>query len=303
MKGVPGRLFLLAVSVLLLFPGWGTAATQTTAHDPQTQMNHQQMDHSQMDHSQMDHGQMEVPLTLGEKTPREQMAAPDEWVQEQTGASLPLDAVFFNEQGQEVRLQELIDQPTLLLPVYYLCPKSCSFDLANLAEAIRRSTIPADRYRVISLSFSTEENPEIAAGAKKNYTELLPASFDRSKWSFLTGSENNIRKVTDSLGYRFQKQQDGTFIHPSALVALDKKGRIIKYVYGAFIAGDVDLALTEAEKGTPSSSIRRFLSFCFASDPRKNQQVFTVIKVGALAVLCLGGGLFVYFLRRKKTHR
>ena len=63
-----------------------------------------------------------------------------EWVKEQTGKYIPLDASFKNERGETVTLQQLIDRPTLLLPVYYYCPKTCSFDMANLAEALRKSS-------------------------------------------------------------------------------------------------------------------------------------------------------------------
>lgn len=223
-----------------------------------------------------------------------------EWLKEQSGKVVPLDAVFSDEHGATVTLGQLIDRPTLLLPVYYLCPTSCSFDLANLADAVRKSTRPPGSYKVISLSFSTAEDTAVAASAKPNYTNLLPATFPAEAWSFLTGSEDNIQRVTRAIGYTFKKQADGNFIHPSAMAVLDKNGQIIKYVYGAFLPGDVDLALSEAEHGKPATSIRRFLSFCFSANPRQNQQVFSLIKLGAMTLLALGALWFVLFLRKKR---
>lgn len=223
-----------------------------------------------------------------------------EWLKEQSGKVVPLDAVFSDEHGATVTLGQLIDRPTLLLPVYYLCPTSCSFDLANLADAVRKSTRPPGSYKVISLSFSTAEDTAVAAAAKPNYTNLLPASFPTEAWSFLTGSEDNIQRVTGAIGYTFKKQADGNFIHPSAMAVLDKNGQIIKYVYGAFLPGDVDLALSEAELGKPATSIRRFLSFCFSANPRQNQQVFSLIKLGAMTLLALGALWFILFLRKKR---
>lgn len=226
---------------------------------------------------------------------------PGEWVQEKTGDIISLDAVFKNEQGETVTIRQLIDRPTLLLPIYYRCPTGCSFELANLADAIRRSRHASSSFRAISLSFNADETPETAATVKPNYTQLLAKDFPQDDWVFLTGDNDNIHKLTQTIGYTFKKKDEFTFIHPSTLIVLDKEGRIIKYIYGSFISGDVDLALAEAAKGTPASSIHRLLAFCFPSNPRQNQQVLTYLKMGTAAVMFIGGIWFLIFLRRKKS--
>lgn len=232
---------------------------------------------------------------------KEQAVAPEEWMREKTGESVPLDAVFKNERGETVALQQLIDRPTLLLPIYYTCPQLCSFELANLADAVRRSSRPAGSFRVISLSFNDEETPEIAARVKPNYTQLFAQDFPEGDWVFLTGDNRNIRKVTEAIGYTFKKKEDSSFIHPSALAVLDKEGRIIKYIYGSFIPGDIDLALAQAAQGTLATSIHRLLAFCLPANPRLNQQVFILFRIGAVTILAVGGFFFVRFLRRNTT--
>jgi protein SCO1 len=227
------------------------------------------------------------------------VAAPEEWVREKTGDMLPLDTFFRNEQGEAVSLRQLVDRPTLLLPVYYLCPTACSFDLANLADAVRRSSHAAGSFRVITLSFDPRETAETAALARPNYTALLPPAFPVDAWAFLTGDQDSILKVTDAIGYRFKRRDDRTFIHPSAMAVLAQDGQIIKYVYGSFIPGDVDLALAEAAKGTPATSIRRLLAFCLSADPRQNKQVFELLKAGTVLLLAAGAGFLFFFLRRK----
>ncbi|MBM9613637.1 SCO family protein [Desulfobulbus rhabdoformis] len=230
----------------------------------------------------------------------DQLQAPRDWVEEKTGAYLPLDSFFYDEEGRRVRLGQLIDRPTLLLPVYYTCPSICSFDQANLADTIRRlSKKGVHGFHVLSLSFDEEETPEIARQAKPNYTHLFQDDFPEENWTFLTGDKGNIRRVTDAIGYRFARQSDGVFLHPSALVAVAKDGQIIKYVYGAFIPGDVELALKEAAEGRPSTSIRRLLAFCFPANPRQNALVFKILKV-ASGVVLVGGGIWLFRLLRKK---
>ncbi|MDR2549298.1 MAG: SCO family protein [Desulfobulbus sp.] len=284
-----GRLSLLLVLLLLAWPA------QAPGHGPDGHQSHHDAAPTAEEHAGHGHSQ---PM---EPSPEEKAVNPALWVEEKTGATVPLDLEFRNERGERVSLRQLIDRPILLLPVYYRCPTGCSFELANLADAIRRSRHRIDSFRAISLSFDAEETPAVAAQVRPNYVALLGKDFPQDAWVFLTGDSGAIARLTQAVGFAFQKKDDGTFVHPSALVALDRNGRIIKYVYGSFISGDVDLALAEAAKGTPASSIRRLLEFCFPANPRQTQQVLTVLKIGSGVLLVLGGIGLALFLRRKPT--
>lgn len=221
-------------------------------------------------------------------------------VVEKGGDFLPLDAIFTNEQGETVRLKQLIDKPTLLLPVYYTCPRVCSFDMANLALALQQTKIDPDSFNIVTLSFNEQETTKDAANAKKNYTNMLRNDFPTDAWSFLTGDMENIKLVTDSIGYTFKDVGGGLFLHPSAMVVAGSDGKIIKYVYGAFLSGDVDLALVEAEKGTPTTSIKRFIAYCLTSSPDRNRNFFLIMKGGILLLIGLGGFYLLRLLRKKR---
>jgi len=218
------------------------------------------------------------------------------WIDEHTGSILPLDAEFTDENDRVVTLGGLIERPTVLLPIYFYCPNSCSTNLANLALAIDRMKLEVGRdYQVIALSFNHEEGPEDARLAKANYVKLLHDDFPADQWRFLTGTKKNIAEVLDTIGYTYKPLEDGTFIHPSALVTVAVDGTIIKYVYGDFIAGDVELALSEAAQGVPATSIKRLLNYCFNYDPDANKSFFQGVKI---AVLSLFGGLILLFFAR-----
>ncbi len=218
------------------------------------------------------------------------------WIDEQTGVKLPLDAAFVDEEDKVVTLGSLIEKPTILLPIYFYCPNSCSTNLANLALAINRMKLDVGKdYQVIALSFNDKETPENARIAKNNYVKLLYEGFPENQWRFLTGTKENISAVLDTIGYTFKPLEDGTFIHPSALVTVAPDGMVIKYVYGKFIPGDVEIALAEAAKGVPATSIKRLLNYCFNYDPDTNKSFFQGVKV---AVLGLFAGLVLFFLVR-----
>lgn len=257
------------------------------------------MAHAQNDKmSHSDHAMVAQEVKSAEQTPEG-----EKWMKEKTGEYIPLHLEFVAEDGKKVTLGSLIDRPTIILPIYFYCPAICSQNLANLAVAMKAlSFMPGKDYKAIALSFNEVETPEVASRAKENYLKIVGDDFPPSEWHFLTGTIENIKAATDSLGFRFKKMDDTTFIHPSALMILDAKGRIIRYVYGSFLAGDIEMAILDAQKGTPSLSVKRLLAFCFNYDPDTNKSLFQTVKVSVIALFGLVLG-FVFFYFRRKTQK
>jgi protein SCO1 len=222
------------------------------------------------------------------------------WITEKTGQYLPLDLTFVDEMGLTIRLGDIIDRPTIFMPIYFFCPNICSKNLANLAVAMNSlSAKPGKDYRVVALSFNDAENHKIAAEAKNNYLKILADDFPAGEWRFLTGNSDAIKAATDAVGFRFQKVDDETFIHPAVLMVLASDGKIIRYVYGSFLAGDIDLALSAAKSGTPVMSVKRLLDFCFNYDPRGKTSVFQTVKITVLLVFGVALVLFILYVKRK----
>ena len=97
---------------------------------------------------------------MGEHSPAMQMAGdkphqhqepPVEiGLESQLGAHLPLDVMLVDEDGQAVRLGDLIDRPTLILPIYYSCPNVCNFLQAGVAGTIKDlGRNPEEHYRIL----------------------------------------------------------------------------------------------------------------------------------------------------------
>ena len=224
-----------------------------------------------------------------------------DWVVEKTGSFLPLAARFVDENGAQLTLGSIIDRPTLILPIYFYCPSSCSKNLANMAVAMNRMKFePGRDYRAIALSFSETETAENARRAKQNYLKLMYDGFPAESWTFLTGSAENIKAVMDAMGYRFKKLADGTYVHPSAVIAVGADGKIIRYVYGSFVPGDMDMAVSNAIQGTPALSVKRFLEFCLSYDPDRNKPLFLYVKLGVGLLFGIGIGLVMYFGKNRK---
>lgn len=225
-----------------------------------------------------------------------------EWVTEKTGQFLPLDTPFVDENGRRVTLGSFIDRPTLILPIYFFCPNACSKNLANMAVAMNRLNFePGKEYRAIALSFSDTETADVALRAKHNYLKLVYDGFPAEEWKFLTGTKESIAAVTEALGYRFKRVSDETFIHPSALIAVAGDGKIIRYVYGSFVPGDIDMAISSAQAGTPALSVKRMLEFCLNYDPAKDKPIFLYVKIAVLVFFTFGLALVFLLSGKKKT--
>jgi protein SCO1/2 len=250
-------------------------------------------------HLDMDHTQpVETEIDLSTKVR----------VDEMLGKTIDLNTWFFDENGHKIQLAEIFDKPVVILPIYFFCPTVCNFLQADLAKVLNRiDQIPGKDFNVISLSFSDDENYKHAADAKKNYVKILTKDFPIEKWFYLTGTKENIKKLTDSIGFFFIKKEKHLYVHPNVLVVLAKDGKITRYVYGPnFLAFDVGMALAEADKGLTGASIKRgVLSFCFNYDPGKKTYVLNIFRItGVVIVVFLAGFvlLLIYLPRtRKKT--
>jgi protein SCO1/2 len=227
-------------------------------------------------------------------------------VDEHLGARIPLDILFRDESGAPVLLADLIKGPTIILPVYYRCSNVCFVlqgKLANALQALERR--PAVDYRVISVSFDEEETPAMAARSKQAYLSAMKKPFPEDGWRFLTGDSASIRRLTDAVGYNFQRQRH-EFAHPVATVVVAGDGTIVRYLYGvSILPKDLALALVEARSGVAGGSIRKLMDYCFSYDPAGRTYVFNLLKVSATAViLCTGGFLaFLLLSGRKRKQR
>lgn len=229
-------------------------------------------------------------------------------VDEKLGEIIDMDTWFFDEKGEKIKIADLFDKPVIILPVYYFCPTVCNFLQADLAEVLNQvDQLPGEDFNVISFSFSDDENHLHAADAKKNYVKLIKREFPIEKWFYLTGTKENIKKLTDSMGFFFIKKEKHLYVHPNVLVVLAQDGKITRYVYGPnFLPFDVSMALSEADKGLTGASIKRgVLSFCFNYDPGKKTYVLNIFRIAGTTILVflIGFVLLLIFLPKNKKQK
>jgi len=269
-------------------PVFATADAMHTAGAPGDQSDAKQQEH------------LHQPMVQIDKMPDSTGHAPAVGVDENLGGFIPLDLVFRDTAGQEVSLTDLIKRPTILALVFFHCPQACNMIQGNLASSLNQATIlPGKDYQVISLSFDDEEGPRHARQTKANYMAIFDKPFPANQWDFLTGSQENIERLTNAVGFRYHKLGKHNFVHPNLIIVLGADGQIIRYLYGlSYLPFDVGMAISEASRGTPGISIRRLMSYCFSYDSQNKKYVFRTFRIVGVAML-LSIGAFYFFVLRK----
>jgi len=222
-------------------------------------------------------------------------------VDERLGDLIPAGITLRDEDGRAVDLLERLDRPTIIAPVYFRCQHVCPTLLMGLASVLGKIDLirPGKDFRVMALSFDERDTPAIAAQKKPNYLAAVKSPFPADAWSFLTGDEADIRKFTEAVGFRFQR--DGMdFSHPVVLIVVAPGGKIVRYLYGtSFLPFEVTMAVTEASQGRIGTT-RRVLQYCFSYDPQEQSYVFNILKVTGTVMVLFVGGFLVFLLRTSK---
>src|SRR6476646_7166987 len=80
-------------------------------------------------------------------------------IDQKLNETVPLDAVFKDEQGREVRLGQFFKgKPVVLSLVYYSCPMLCNQVLNGMMGSFRQVAFNiGDQYEVVTVSFDPHE--------------------------------------------------------------------------------------------------------------------------------------------------
>ncbi|MEX2573366.1 MAG: SCO family protein [Balneolaceae bacterium] len=230
-------------------------------------------------------------------------------IEEMLGDTIPTDLQFTNSDGETVTIAELMEEgkPVLLNPLYYDCPMLCNVIVEGVHQVIRELRwSPGTDYTVISFSIDPGEPHTLAAENKERYLSDLDRPGAADGWHFLTGGEDQIRQLTDAVGFKYKKEeQTGEYIHSAAITFLSPDGVVTRYLYGTkFAEFDLRNALYEAADGHIGTPVDQAVLYCFTYDPASESYVpvaFNIMKLGGLAtVLFLGIFLGIFWLKERR---
>ena len=154
---------------------------------------------------------------------------------EHLGEKIPLDLPFIDEQGDTVLLADFLskDKPVLLTLAYYRCPMLCGLVLEGLSKGIANlDFLPGRDFQMITVSINPAESYTLAAAKKKNTLAAIEKPINSEGWAFLTGAEENSKRLADALGFKYYYVEERKeYAHPAVSFFLTNEGIISRYLY------------------------------------------------------------------------
>jgi protein SCO1 len=266
------------------------------------------VDHSAHGAPPADHSAHEAAPAPAEHVHPAPVAEPSVGVTEKLGQNIAAEARFLDEDGRSVTMAEIVDKPTIVVPVYFSCPNVCAIIQSSLTAVLPDVKLDARR-GFPGRERQLRRNGHARAGRPpEDATTWRPwiSSIPENGWRFLTGDVRNIRLLMDSLGFGF-KREGKDFMHPVVVMAVSPKGKIVRYLYGTKpLAFDLTMAATEAGKERIGLSVKRVLAYCFSYDPEGKRYAFNFMKITGTGILFILAVLLVSLMlagRKKRTPR
>jgi protein SCO1/2 len=231
-------------------------------------------------------------------------------IEQKLDQQVPLDLLFRDEAGNPVKLGDYFGQrPVVLSLVYYSCPQLCNQVLNGLTSSLStlRDFSIGKEYTVLTVSFDPREKPELAAKKKATYIDWYKREGAAEGWHFLTGDQEQIDRLTEAVGFRYNwDPASKQFVHASGVMLLTPQGKLSRYFYGIeYSAKDLRLGLVEASNGKIGSPVDQILLYCFHYDPTQGKYGFVVMNLirfgGAITLAGIVALLFI--MRRKNAQR
>jgi protein SCO1/2 len=224
---------------------------------------------------------------------------------------VPMDLVFQDERGNDVRLGDLFgDKPVLLTLVYYECPMLCTEILNGVLRSLNALSFNVgEEFNIITVSFDPDETPTLALTKKRLYVDRYGRPGAEAGWHFLTGDEESIRRLTDAVGFRYTYvPARDQYAHASGITILTPTGKVSRYFYGIeYPTRDLRLGLVEAAANKIGTAVDQILLLCFHYDPTTGKYgmvIMNVIRlVGFATVAALAAFVVPGWIRDRRRAR
>ncbi|MFN3598686.1 MAG: SCO family protein [Aquificaceae bacterium] len=203
---------------------------------------------------------------------------------------------FTTEDGKIHKLYDFIKaKPTALILAYYTCDAACPLIVKSSLEATKDLGKDAN---LLVLSFDKEDRLE---DIKKFKSQL---GVSNPKWTFGIMSEEDIKRLTQSLGYKFfYSRQDRVFVHPNVVIFIAPDGKIVRYLYGISPKEkDLRIALAEAEtfRITKNTIVDVAYMVCYRYDPNTGKYGLNPAIIFAFGGLMLGSLTLLHAVVKRK---
>lgn len=236
-------------------------------------------------------------------------------LEQRLNAQVPLDATFQDESGKTVKLGDFLrDKPVVLNLIFYRCPGICSLELEGMVDCFKKmDKSVGDEFDVVTISINPKEGPELARDKKEAVLQVYNRPSAKAGWHFLVGSDEQIHRVADSIGYRYKYNPNspdvqGMFAHPAGITLLTPQGKVSRYFFTTkYPAKDVSLGLVEASHNKIGTLVEKvvLMTCLYQYNPytgRYGVQIFRLIQLcGFATVIAVAGSISLMLYKERRS--
>jgi protein SCO1/2 len=139
------------------------------------------------------------------------------------------DFAFTNRDGKQITLDAMKGKVWLANFIYTTCPSTCPM-LSSRFSSLQDAAFALDE-NVRMVSFSVDPENDTPA-VMEEYANALGA---KSKWYFLTGGDEQLRKVAIEgflMGYQKVPDKVDDIIHSTKIALVDREGKVRRFYDG-----------------------------------------------------------------------
>ncbi len=128
---------------------------------------------------------------------------------------------FITQDNERITLEQFKNKPTVISMIFTNCTYACprlTLDVSEIEKGLKEKS---DDVNYVMISFDTERDTPTVL--KEFYTKMHL----NKNWTFLTGSENAVRKLSVLLNIQFEKDAEGNFSHSNIVSVLDQSGVLV----------------------------------------------------------------------------
>lgn len=143
-------------------------------------------------------------------------------------AELPHDVVMKTAFGQEYSFADLPKKARLIEFMYTDCPDVCpltTVEMSKVRHSLEKEGVFGDKVEFITITINPKQDTEEVL---RDYAGRFEVTSDEEGWIFLRGSEEDTKKLADSLGFLYRDPGTGDIIHSTYTYFLDENNNLLE---------------------------------------------------------------------------
>jgi len=139
-----------------------------------------------------------------------------------------VNSTWKNQFGNDVNITELKGKTQVFTMIFANCTYACPIlinDMKRIEEKLSKGDLNNVQFTLVSI------DPERDTPAKlKEFA--MNQNLNLGRWQLLTGSRSDIDDLAALLGFRYKKENDGSFSHSNIITILNKEGEVVHQQIG-----------------------------------------------------------------------